>query len=558
MKLKEKLLLAFLIFLGSGIWWSTMARSGYLYSFGLGFWGPNGHDGVWHLALMQQTVRHLPPRNPVFAGTMLQNYHWGFDFLAGWTAKLLSLSFLDVYFRLFPLFLAISIGLLSFYLGKIITKDYWVGFWFAFLNYFAGSLGWVVTLLRNGTLGGESLFWSMQSVSTLINPPYALSLVFLLAGFILWYCWYRHLTWIKLFLLGVMFGSLVIIKAYASVLFFLTIGTLVLFASVRKRWQEAKIFLKILIASGIFTFSILLFESQKGSWPFIWQPFWFVRTLFEARDRLYWPKLGMMWWTLRVRWWTSEKLWLLVLGGSILFLLGNFNTRILGALRRVNEGWDYVFGVLVFWGIFIPLFFVQKGTAWNTIQFFYYALFFANLFLANYLTKLTRKRHFLLALLILLPLLPGNLGTIKIYLGFPPPAMLSTREIEGLKFLAKQPEGVVLTFPYNKFAQNGLRPPLPLYLYESTSYVAAFTGQPVFLEDEMNLDITGYPWQERKTQVKQFFQSRDAIWARGFLINNKISYIYLVGGQKFPLPPGDLGVKMIFNNGQVKIYQVMR
>jgi len=58
----------------------TVVKSGLLYSYGMGFWGPNGHDGVWHLALINELTRHFPPQNPVFAHFSLSNYHWLFDF----------------------------------------------------------------------------------------------------------------------------------------------------------------------------------------------------------------------------------------------------------------------------------------------------------------------------------------------------------------------------------------------------------------------------------------------------------------------------------------------
>lgn len=41
----------------------------------------------------------------------------------------------------------------------------------------------------------------------------------------------------------------------------------------------------------------------------------------------------------------------------------------------------------------IPTLFVQKGTAWNTIQFFYYFLFFSNIFFAQFITDLIKNKN---------------------------------------------------------------------------------------------------------------------------------------------------------------------
>src|SRR5258708_35896011 len=75
-----------LIILGTITWSWTMVKSGWFYSSlgvngsGLGFWGANGHDGVWHIALAESLARGSFYM-PVFAGSMLQNYHIGFDFI---------------------------------------------------------------------------------------------------------------------------------------------------------------------------------------------------------------------------------------------------------------------------------------------------------------------------------------------------------------------------------------------------------------------------------------------------------------------------------------------
>ena len=46
---------------------------------------------------------------------------------------------------------------------------------------------------------------------------------------------------------------------------------------------------------------------------------------------------------------------------------------------------DKPYFLAIFACILAPLFFIQKGTNWNTIQFLYYALFLSNIFLAKFL-----------------------------------------------------------------------------------------------------------------------------------------------------------------------------
>jgi len=74
----------------------------------------------------------------------------------------------------------------------------------------------------------------------------------------------------------------------------------------------------------------------------------------------------------------------------------------------------------------------------------------------------------------------------------------------------------------------------------------------------MNLDITGFDWKQRRLESEKFFTTQDEFFARGFLINNNISYIYLINDQNFSLTTFNLQVDEIFNNSQVRIYKVRR
>ena len=71
----------------------------------------------------------------------------------------------------------------------------------------------------------------------------------------------------------------------------------------------------------------------------------------------------------------------------------------------------------------------------------------------------------------------------------------------------------------------------------------------------MNLEIMGVFWQSRRTLEEQFFTSYDEEWAKNFLQDNKIRYVYLTGNQHFEAGDAQLGLKKIFENGEVKIYE---
>ena len=218
-------------------------------------------------------------------------------------------------------------------------------------------------------------------------------------------------------------------------------------------------------------------------------------------------------------------------------------------------------------GIIIPMFYVQRGTPWNTIQFMYYSLMFSGILagvtLGEYIeTKRVsvfyniRTKVTIISLVVGITI-PTSLGTLKHYLPARPPAKVSSEELEALKFLSKQPDGVVLTYPFDKGEADAAidNPPRPLYLYESTAYVSAFSGKPVFLEDEVNLDITGYDWRARRLKALEFFKFSDASKARNFLKENNITYIYLTK-ELDNLEVNELPLSKVFENKETIIYQI--
>lgn len=556
----QKILLFLLISLGTLSQSLVMIRSGLNYSFGMGFWGANGHDGVWHLALINQALRGFPPPHPTMAGEFLTNYHYFYDLMVAVIQALTKIPAVFLYFRLMPLLLSFLLGIFSFAVGYGWKRNFWVGFWLTFLNYFGGSFGFIVTLARSGEIGGESLFWSMQSGSAQINPPFALSLVLMLGGILLLLKIRRWNLW-KILFTAAIFGLLVNVKVYSGIVSLIGLTAYACVEMRRKRWVYGMI---CLLAWFISTAIFLAFNRNASS-LLVFQPLWFVHTMIESTDRLYLPRLAL------ARYYLLEKgigwrLLAIEVAGIILFFVGNAGSRIIGfcdlfhRFKKLN-GIDCLILAGVLAGGIIPLLFIQRGTAWNTIQFFYYFLFFLNFFAASALATITcwRKKIWggLAIFFFLLMTWPSSYGTLKNYLGWPPPAVIPPAEIRALEFLKKQKDGVILTYPYDRYAKTRyFLPPIDLKDYESTGYVSAMTGKQTFLEDTVNLDISGYQWEERGKEVEKFFSSRDNVYARGFLLNDRIGYIYLAPTQSLTLTENDLGIEAIYDQDNVRIYRV--
>jgi len=541
----------------------TMVKSGLLYPFGMGFWGPNGHDGIWHLALIQELTRHFPPQSPVFAGQPLFNYHYLFDLIVALIHKLTRLPVINLYFQIFPIILSGFLGILTYLLVKRLTKNRLALFLAVFFVYFGGSFGWLVTLFRGQGIGGESMFWASQAVSFLINPPFASSIILILFGLIIFIDYLKKATMRKLIIAGLVLGSLMGVKSYGGVV--VLAGLLV--AALWQVFREKKtLILKLFLVSLTVGLLIFLPSVHKAGTLFVFVPFWFSRTMLLFSDRLGWVRLEQARHAYLAsgnwrRWFLAEGLAL------VIFFIGNLGTRILALgkifawlknLRRIKPLQVFILSCLLTSAV-IPLFFIQKGNPWNSIQFFYYFLFFTAILTAWWFGEfLAKRKTWMKAILVIgliLLTIPTTLGMMKHYLPYRAPARISFDELEALWFLKNQPEGIILTYPHDYWLRESFEAPKPVYVYETTAYVSAFANKRTFLEDEMNLEIMQADWQPRREELERFFATTDPTWAREFLEANNIRYIYLIDDQSFFPNPVQLELEKIFENGLVRIYQ---
>jgi hypothetical protein len=552
--IKNDIAKRFLIFIGTISWSLTMIKSGWIYVYGMGFWGANGHDGVWHIALSESLAKGSF-QMPVFAGHALQNYHIGFDLLLAVLHKVTFIPIVNLYFQMIPPILALLVGILTYKFVFDWTKSEKASLWSVFFTYFGASFGWLLGK-------GESAFWSQQAISSLINPPFALSVVLLLTGLIFLIKLDQKINFGNSLVCILCFGVLIEIKTYAGIL---ALGGL-LVVSIWKILKERN-FKTLYVFLGSFALSLLIYLplNKNASNLLVWQPFWFLETMMGLSDRVGWLKFFSAMTTYK-----SGHVWIKAIPAYLvafaIFFVGNFGTRIAFLFKKIKLDQLNIFIYSIIGaGMVIPIFFLQKGTPWNTIQFFYYSLFFSGIlagiavgrFLEN--SKLNTTILYSIVVGIVLLTIPTTIITLKdVYIPARPPAKLSNEELQALNFLAKEPDGVVLTYPFDSVAAKMAEsnPPRPLYLYASTAYVSAFSNHPTFLEDEMNIDMTGYEWQTRRSQVEAWYKENDQVKAREFLKENNIKYIYWLKGQRARLGETQLSLKNVYENATVIIYQV--
>ncbi|HCC08674.1 TPA: hypothetical protein DEP81_01690 [Candidatus Woesebacteria bacterium] len=521
-----------------------------LYSFGQGYWGSNSHDAIFHLSLIEKIAQNpLTLSHPQLAGEKLGNYHFLFDYLSGIIVRFTHIPASQIYFFFMPLAIAV---LLTFFIVKLLRvwkfKEIEIIISLIFV-YLAGSLGFIQSALSgNSIFGGESAFWANQSISIFLNPPYALSILILVITLFLLEKYVEKKSALKF--VGIVFfgGLLAQTKVYAFIL---------LSASLLLTGQWL-----FLIFIGIIGVLITLPFSSSAGFPFEFSPFWFIKSMFASSDRLNFEKAANAWQAYEATG-SSIKLLVLNLLGIIIFLVGNIGTRILG-VWQITKGKNIFLSqkiliAISLVGILIPLIFTQKYNPWNSIQFMYYSLFVFGLFAgrgAFVFINLFNSRFakVLAILLMVLCTLLTTIGSFKEHAGFYPTSRVGYTELRALEYLKTQPRGVVLAPYFDGRLGGSIIPPKPLYAYSSTAYISGLSGQPEFLSDTVNLDITGYNYQERAKNIQRFYNTADSNWAKNFLDENAIKYIYETPLNRLNLSPGSLSLTKIFESGEINIY----
>lgn len=545
----QTLTLSLLILAGSFIWCLTSIKNGTLFNYGYGFWGPNGHDMIWHLSLISELQKNIPPQNPIYAGTGLNNYHYFYDLLIAKSSQVLGINVLDLVFRFFPILISLLAGILIYQLTFKISKSFTASFWSVFFLYFGGSLGWIVSYFRKGDFGGETMFWGQQSISTLLNPPFAISLVILLAGLNVFYDLKQNWKIRSLIAIVLLLGSLIEFKAYGGILILASL----FFISLEKILKKDFKYLLLFILTSIFSAFVFLPNNSGSESLIIFDPLWLVNSMINSQDRLNWYRL-----TITLESGVSYKVFLAGILGVLVFIFGNFGTRMVGLISLREMFKERILSYILIFSIFFPLLFTQSGNGWNIVQFLYYGLFIMAIFAGITVGKIYKNFPKAVALgisvIIVLLTIPTTINTLEQYLPPRPPAKLSKLEIEGLNFLKNQEPGVVLSYPYEEKLKSYFSTPLPLSAYTSTAYVSGFSGHEGFFEDTINLEILGIDNRTRLNIAKEIFKNQSK--SKELLVQNNIEYVYLPKNLKIEIDTNKMGLETIYENDEVRVYKV--
>lgn len=524
------------------------------------FWSAHGHDGPWHIALMEEMKKAMPAgrqdlslENPVYAGEKLVNYHFFSDVAPAIVSKYLPISNFDLYFRIFPLIYSIFLGVSAYFLTKKLTKDPPNGeasknapIWAVFFTYFAGSFGYLIQK-------GESVFWATQPQSSSGNPPQIISDFLFLSAiyFVISFMKEKNKLSKKYYFLAniLILGSISAFKIYAGVVILLSVGIVALWRFIKNKKIDLLI---VTFISGVIALALYLPNSSNSTSFLIFEPWWYIRTMIVEPSRL-----NLLDWELRRQTYIYEHNWKRVVWleglGFLIFFFGNLGMRFLGLLEFLKTHAIIKWSIII--SLVLPLLFLQKGVASNTSQFLQYFLLLFGVLSGIAVSKLTKKFKILIPVIVLLAI-PTQINLLKDFYSRPAFAKISGDEVNALQFIKNNSneDDVILTPPYDENLNTGEVTP-PIWDWFDTAYVSALSSRRTYFDDYEQIDIMGYDKETRYKIKKEIFETKNLEKFRGLFNSTKANILYF---PKMLRPNTDLekaGLTKIFDNQSIEVWK---
>lgn len=444
------------------------------------FYGVNGQDSVYHLALIGSLISSFPPVHPGLSGIPLRGYNFFYDFLIANFSIFYHINPLDLFFRFFPLFISLTLGLASLSLARFLKWKKITTLLFIFLMYFVQSFDFFAFYLYRFFNFYYNSAGITQSFGNALDPSIVVSASFILIGFILLFS--KGKKWAILLPILVI-GVIPQIKIYAGVIFYLGFLAIAIFELFRKKDIY---YSKILVFSGLLSAFVYL-PINLGAGGLIFTPLLIYKNFIDSA----W--IFNNWhWNVNFPIFVQSKNYLHIAYfyavAIAIFLISSLGVRVLILInvRKIFNKKFYSPGN-IFWSacilasFLIPSFFIQSVSGFSIIQFFwvgYIVLLIPTAFVLG--EKLEKANKIVLvgafALLTIL-FLPDTLRIIKTY-SFD--YILVNRDItKQTNIISKIPksDGVLIA---NRIKVKGK--------YQevfSIPMISALSGRPVFYEHEL-------------------------------------------------------------------------
>ncbi len=364
--------------------------------------GINLWDGMWHIELINELRAHFPPEIPGYAGVKMTGYHFFYNLLLARISNLFFIPPLALLFHFFPILISSLWGLGVYTLIFNWTRKRSIALWSTFFSFFGGSFGFILYLQGHTKLSINSGYGVAQSFLSQQNPPYAFSILLILAFLLLVQKFYetKNNNWLVPIMLCV--GLATMFKVYAGMLLIVGIIVLAIIELLKRNFFPVLVgFASLLLL--ICTYGLFADPNSKLIWAPLWPPHKMLEdslTWYGYTEKMYtYTKLGVIRGIIETEWY-----------GIYTFFLGNMGTRIIGFFlflfllfknKNYRSPFTIIFLTMSVTAIGIPMFFIQSGKVFEIIQLAWYFLFFCGLLAGIGIGKLLSLRFHIIAKLFL-------------------------------------------------------------------------------------------------------------------------------------------------------------
>src|SRR3989344_4922764 len=481
------------------------------------------HDPMHHLALIAEIRSHFPFQNPSVAGEPLANYHFFADLLiASILETFPAINTLDLYFRIFPIFISIFFSLSIYSLASSLTKKEWVKILAVVLVTLGNNAAYLLPILKINAPWSLGTFMLNQPFDFIFNPHNYIAYSFFLVGakFLIDEDAYRKSK--KLILAGIILASSFLFKVYAAAVGLAAFSILTAYkVLIKKRFSLLfPFFISVIIA--FFIYSVMISDSKSGLY-FI--PGWSLAQMVESPDRL-----NIVDWTLKLQHYQLKnnipRQIQIYTQEVLVFVFGNLGTRSIGFFYILyvflkkpfkQSAGNILFLSAIVTSLAIPLLFNQVGSPFDIFQFGHYALIVTAILTALAIERLSERfllNKALLGLLlgaVVLLAIPTTIKNVDMYLNYDK-TVIGNEDLKLLNYLEENTntDSVIFIYPSDEF-----------------SWFVLGLGERRVFYSNLGTFFASESSKSRALESENFVHSYDSKQRREFLKNYKIDYLLL-------------------------------
>ncbi|KKQ82991.1 MAG: hypothetical protein UT04_C0041G0001, partial [Candidatus Daviesbacteria bacterium GW2011_GWF2_38_7] len=234
-------------------------------------------DGMWHIAIINNLKKSIPPSNPIFAGEKLTNYNYFSDIYIAVIQKFTHIKTLTLYFKLIGPFLALLCAVSLYFILKVLTGNQIIAGMGVLLITLASTYYYIFGIFKPGLNINPSTFFGNDYVSRMVN--YQLSFSYLIITSFLYLLLHRKDSFRFIIIASFLISSGIGFKSYGTILIIPALYIVGFYNIFRKKFDLIKIaFLSsIFIAVLVYLF---LGSGQAIKTVFTFDPFWLIGNIF--------------------------------------------------------------------------------------------------------------------------------------------------------------------------------------------------------------------------------------------------------------------------------------